>query len=96
MATVVYGVRELQAKIGAALRAVAGGARVVITSRGKPVAALVKADTRLPGEDRVERKLRRMAAEGRIRLGKARTGPLPSRTFPGLGGVVAQLLRDRR
>lgn len=95
MKQVSYGVRELQAHIGDALRAVQRGDRVLITSRRKVVAILSKSDEKLPGESAVQRKLRRLAAEGKIRLGKP--GPIPPYTLPkGVRGLTDQVLADRR
>src|SRR6185295_18321728 len=63
MKEISFGVRELQAHLGQALRAVQRGDRVVITSHGRPVAVMGKAEPRLKGKTPVERKLLRMAAE---------------------------------
>lgn len=94
MSDVPYGVRELQAKLGDALRLVKAGNRVVVTSHGKPVAVLTRADMKASQESSVERKLRRMAAQGKIRLGRG--GAIrPYRGFPG-GGLSEQILKDRR
>jgi len=95
MKQIVFGVREFQAQIGEALRAVRRGERVIVTSHGRPVAVLSKAESKLPGESAEERILRRMAAEGRVRLGRRQTiRPFkpPLRT----GGLSAQVIADRR
>jgi len=94
MKQVTYGVRELQSHLGDALRAVRRGERVLITSHRRVVAVLLREDDELPGEDPVERKLRRMAAEGKIRLGKR--GRIPPFKAFALGGVSDQVLADRR
>jgi len=95
MKEISYGVRELQAHLGDALRATQRGDRVSITSHRKVVAYLVRADGKIPKESAVERKLRRLAAEGKIRLGKP--GPIPPYTLPpGITGLTDQLLADRR
>ena len=94
MKQVTYGVREFQARLGDALRAVQRGERVVITSRRKVVAVLTREEGELPAGDPVERKLRRMASEGRIRLGKRRR-IRPFKAFA-LQGVSDQVLADRR
>ena len=95
MKDISYGVRELQAKIGEALRAAERGDRVVITSRGRPVAVLAPADMPQKGDSAVERKLRRMAVQGRIQLGSR--APLADFKAPALGGgLSAQLEADRR
>jgi prevent-host-death family protein len=95
MKDISYGVRELQANLGDALRAAERGDRVIITSRGRPVAILAAVDARLKGESAGERKLRRLAAQGRIRLGAR--GAIPDYKAPSLaGGLSAQLEADRR
>lgn len=94
MRDVSYGVRELQAKLGDALRLVKAGNRVIVTSHGKPVAVLMRTDMKEIPDSAVDRKLRRMAAQGKIRLGRG--GPIrPFRPW-NIGGVVEQLLKDRR
>jgi prevent-host-death family protein len=94
MKTLILGVRELQARLGEALRAVQAGARVIVTSRGRQVAVLTGASGKAPGESAIDRRLRRLAAEGRIRLGRG--GPIrPFKPLP-YGGLVARLLADRQ
>ena len=95
MKQVTYGIRELQANLGDAIRAAQRGDQVLVTSRGKIVATLHGAHGKLPRESAVRRKLRRLAAEGKVRLGKP--GPIPPYTLPpGITGLTEQLLADRR
>jgi prevent-host-death family protein len=94
MKYVTYGVRELQANLGDALRAARRGERVIITSRNKAVALLTRIDAELPDEPAIERKLRRMAAQGRIRIGDP--SPIPLFKPMAIGGLARQLLADRR
>ncbi|MBI2923534.1 MAG: type II toxin-antitoxin system prevent-host-death family antitoxin [Planctomycetes bacterium] len=95
MKEIVFGVRELQAHLGRALQAVRDGHRVVITRRDLPVALLVKSDARLPQDSALDRRLRRLAAEGRIFLG--RRGRIAPYSLPaGLKGLTEQVLKDRR
>jgi len=94
MGAVAYSVRELQARIGKALESVRKGNRVWVTSRGRPVALLVPPEGEAPGESPVERKLNRLAAEGKIRLGNGKAVP-PFKALR-MGGLVAQVLADRR
>ena len=94
MKLVPYGVREVQAQIGKALRIVERGGSVLITSRGRPVAMLVAPDVKLRGETDEDWKLRRLAAEGRIILGNGRRIRM-RRGFP-IGSVSAQVLADRQ
>lgn len=90
----VYGVRELQAHLGEALRAVQGGGTVTVTSRGRPVAVLSSPERPLPGASPLERRLRRLAAEGRLILGRG--GPIGDYRVARGSGLAARLLRDRR
>jgi prevent-host-death family protein len=94
MEYITFGVREFQAHLGDALRAAERGERVVITSRNRAVAMLCKVDVRLGAESAADRKLRRLAAAGRIRLGD----PTPIAPFqaPRIGGLSKRVLSDRR
>ena len=94
MKVVPYGVREVQAQIGKALRIVEKGGTILITSRGRPVAMIVAPDTKLAGESEEDWKLRRMAAEGRIIPGNGRRIRRP-RGYP-LGNASAQVIADRQ
>jgi prevent-host-death family protein len=89
-----YGVRELQAHLGEALRAVDRGDRIVITSRGRAVAVLAKADAESSEDSAQERRLKRLAAEGKIRMGKR--GAIPAYQVPRVAGLAKQLDTDRR
>ena len=94
MKQITYGVRELQAHIGDALRAVERGERVLITSRHRVVAVLSKGNGKIGKETTVERKLRRLASEGKVRLGKP--GRIkPFKGFP-IHGVTDLFLAERR
>ncbi len=94
MSQLTLGVRELQANLGTALRAVQADQRVVVTSRGKPVALLVGAKGVVRGEPAVDRKLRRLAAAGKAKLGASK--PIRAFRAPRIGGLSAQVLADRR
>ncbi|HLY73114.1 MAG TPA: type II toxin-antitoxin system prevent-host-death family antitoxin [Planctomycetota bacterium] len=94
MRDVSYGVRELQARLGQALRAVQRGDRVIITSHGRPVAKIDRVTAETKALPAVERKLLRLAAEGRLVLGKR--GPIPDYVAPRVGGLAEQVLSDRR
>jgi len=93
MKVIPYGVREVQAQIGKALRIVEKGGTILVTSRGRPVAMIVAPDVKLAGETEEDWKLRRMAADGRIILGNGRRIRRP-RGYP-LGGVSDQVIADR-
>lgn len=94
MKEISYGVRELQANLGQALRAVRRGDRIVVTSHGRPVATIAKADPSVRALPSLERKLLRLAAEGKLILGKR--GPIPDYAAPRIGGLAKQVLADRR
>ena len=94
MKDVTYGVREFQANLGEALRAVQRGDRVLITSRGRAVAILAHTDATLPGESALDRKVRRLAAEGKLVRGKP--GSVPPFKAPRISGLTRQVLSDRR
>ena len=94
MKVITYGVREFQANIGKALRAAEKGNQVIITSHRKAVAVLAKVDAELPGESPEDRKLRRLAVEGRIRLGDP--GAIKPFKVPRVGGLSDQVRADRR
>jgi prevent-host-death family protein len=89
-----YGVREFQARLGEALRAAGRGDRVVITSRGRAVAVLARPDADEPGDSPEDRRRKRLAAEGKLRLGKR--GPAPPYRLPRVRGLARQLEADRR
>jgi prevent-host-death family protein len=93
MKYLTFGVRDLQAHIGKALRLVAQGERIQVTSHGKVVAVIGASDTKLSGESAVDRKLRRLAAQGRLRLGKP--GKIRPYKLPKISGLTEQLLADR-
>ena len=94
METVTYGVRELQAKLGVVLRAVESGARVYVASRKRIVAMITRPDAEVPEESPIDRKLRRLAAQDKVRLGiRGRIRPY---RVPRVEGLVQQVLADRR
>lgn len=94
MKHVSYGVREFQAKLGEALRAAGRGDRVVITSRGRAVAVLARPDSDEPGDSPEDRRRKRLAAEGKLKLGKR--GAIPPYRLPRVSGLAKQLKADRR
>jgi len=93
MKVVTYGVRELRAKIGKALRIVERGGSIVVTSRGRPVAMVVPPDSKLAGETHEDWVLRRMAAEGRIIPGNGKR--IRRHRGYALGNVSNQVIADR-
>jgi prevent-host-death family protein len=94
MKIISYGVRELQANLGRALRAAANGDRIVVTSRRRAVAVLTRLDSELPDESAVDRKLRRLSSEGKILLGDS--SPIKPYDAVRIGGLSELILSDRR
>ena len=94
MKDISYGVRELQANLGKALRAVERGDRVIITSHGRPVATIARVGMSAKALPPLERKRLRLAAEGKLILGKP--GPIPPYVAPHVSGLAEQVLADRR
>jgi prevent-host-death family protein len=88
------GSRELKNRLGRYLRRVASGEELLITDRGKPVARLTsvrraQGEPQEPGE-----LLRRLAAEGQIRLA---TRPFRKRKPPiNRGKSLSQILLEDR
>ena len=94
MKVVPYGVREVQAQIGKALRIVAKGGTILVTSRGRPVAMIVPPEARLAGESEEDWTLRRLAAEGKIIPGNGKR-VRKFRGFP-IGNASERFIADRR
>ena len=95
MKEISYGVRELQAHISEALRAVHAGTRVVIVSRNRPVAELVtirKPSKKLSAQ---ARKLERLCREGRL-IPPSKTGLLPPFKGVPMPGLLEEFLANRR
>lgn len=94
MEQLTIGMRDLQANLAEAIRIASEGGHVLVTSRGKIVAVISGPHGKVPKETPVMRKLRRLAAEGKVRLGKP--GKIPPFSLPPIPGLTEQLLQDRR
>jgi prevent-host-death family protein len=92
--TVEVSVRELKTHLSAYLNRARCGERIVVTSRGQPVAELSGPPTR---EKSIEERLREMEARGEIRLGKGKYVP-PKRLIPlqGEGPSVSEMVLEDR
>jgi len=91
---ITLGIRRFQARIGEALRAVRAGRRIVLTSRGRPVAEVVPPGARTRPRTTEERALMRLVEEGRLLPGTGR--PAPPRRVSALGaGLSAEIQRGR-
>ena len=85
------GVRELKAQLSMHLRRVAGGERLVVTDRGRPIASLVPVE-RVPALDWAHA----MVAEGRARWSGGKPIGL-SKRIRSRGTPTSQMvLEDRR
>jgi prevent-host-death family protein len=86
------GARELKTHMGRYLRLVRGGATLIITDRGKPVAELRPVAAEVRGLDEV---LADLEALGEISIGRGE--PLPERKPHVLGGVpLSETISDER
>jgi prevent-host-death family protein len=89
------GSREFKNRMGRYMRAVRRGQSLLLTERGKPVAKVVPPDPEPAGEPTVMDILKRLEAEGKIRLAKrplSKFRPIPSR-----GKLASRMiLEDRR
>lgn len=88
------GSRELKNRLGRYLRRVASGEELLITDRGKPVACLVSAPRASNDPPKPDEVLRKLAAEGHIRLA---TKPFRRRKPPlNRGKSLSRVLLDDR
>jgi prevent-host-death family protein len=89
------GSREFKNRLGRYLSAVRRGETLLVTDRGKPVAKVVPPDQDLLSKPSFEEVLKRLQAEGAIRLAKGRLGPFkPVRSR---GKSLSQtIIEDRR
>lgn len=85
------GIRALQQHASEVVRRAAAGETVIVTDRGRPVARLVPLQGG-PLEQRI--------AEGSVRVARRRPralpAPLPARSGPTLGELLAQARHDER
>ncbi len=95
MKDIYFGVREFQAQIGRALRAVRDGKRVIITSHDREVAVVTRPSRTNPKKSALDRKLDQLAAEGYLRRGNGK--PIRESDIPTfrLDGVIEELRRQR-
>jgi prevent-host-death family protein len=89
------GSREFKNRLGRYLSAVRRGETLLVTDRGKPVAKVIPPDQDLPPKPSFEEVLKRLEAEGAIRLAKGRLGPF--KAVRSRGKSLSQtILEDRR
>lgn len=95
MKDLIYGVKELQARLSSALRAVQAGSRVVVTSHDRPIAEIGPPRKSSGKTSPQERRLQRLIQRGLL-LPAVKPGPMPMPRPLRIGGLTEQLLRDRR
>jgi prevent-host-death family protein len=89
-----YSMSELGANLAKVIRAAGRGYRILVTSRGEVVAMITGASDRIADDSAINRKLRNMAAQGKILLGRG--GCIKPFKSLDLTGVSDQILADRR
>jgi len=87
------GSRELKNRLGHYLELVENGEPILVTERGRPVAKLVPTEASSAAGPSLEEKLRELAAQGHLRLGKrpfARFKPAPARGKPASRMIIEE------
>jgi len=91
----MVGSREFKNRLGRYLRAVRKGQTLLITDRGKPVARVSPPDQNRDSELTFSDLLKKLEAEGKIRLPKRPLGKF--RAVPSRGKSASQMIiEDRR
>jgi prevent-host-death family protein len=89
------GSREFKNRMGRYMRAIRKGQSLLLTDRGKPVAKISPADEEAKPEPTTMDILKRLEAEGKLRLGKRPLGKF--RAIPSRGKSASEMiLEDRR
>lgn len=89
------GSREFKNRMGRYMKAVRQGQSLLLTERGKPVAKIVPPDPEPATEPTLMDVLRRLEAEGKIRLAKRPLGKF--RAIPSRGKSASEMIiEDRR
>lgn len=89
------GSRELKNRLGRYLQMVRRGKTLIITDRGKPIAKVSPPDDDAQPEPTLMEVLKRLDAEGKIRLAKGRIGKF--RAVPSRGKSASEMIiEDRR
>ena len=91
MVTTDIGIRELKAKLSECVRRAAGGERLIVTDRGRPVAQLTPLDdSTLDDLARIEQGV----AEGWITPPRRPRGLGPARPIPSSSGLTVMEVLD--
>lgn len=89
------GSREFKNRMGRYMRAIRKGQSLLLTDRGKPIAKISPADEEAKPEPTIMDVLKRLEAEGKLRLGKRPLGKF--RAIPSRGKSASEMiLEDRR
>lgn len=89
------GSREFKNRMGRYMRAIRKGESLLLTDRGKPVAKISPADEEANPEPTIMDILKRLEAEGKLRLGRRPLGKF--RAIPSRGKSASEMiLEDRR
>ncbi len=89
------GSREFKNRMGRYMKAVRQGQSLLLTERGKPVAKVVPPDPEPAEEPTLTDVLKKLEAEGKIRLAKRPLGKL--RAIPSRGKSASEMIiEDRR
>lgn len=89
------GSRELKNRLGAYLKRVRRGERLLVTDRGEPVAQLTPVEPEPQPKKPLQEILEELAAQGLLRLGTQKFGPV--KPVPSRGKSASQMIiEDRR
>jgi prevent-host-death family protein len=89
------GSREFKNRMGRYMRAIRKGQSLLLTDRGKPIAKISPADDEANPEPTIMDVLKRLEAEGKLRLGRRPLGKF--RAIPSRGKSASEMiLEDRR
>ena len=98
MATVKrVGSRELKNRLGAYLKRVRRGERLIITDRGEPVAQITPVEPEPPRPKTLEEIHQELAAQGLLRLATGKLSALSLKPIPSRGKSASEMIiEDRR
>ena len=95
MKDITYGVKEFQAHVSEALRAVQSGRRVIVVSRNRPVAEMVLPRKPVRKMSALDRKLERLYESGKLSR-PLKSGPIPYFKGAPMPGILEEFLANRR
>jgi prevent-host-death family protein len=86
--------REFKNRMGRYMKAVRKGQSLLLTDRGRPVAKLCPPDPESSPEPSLEDVLKRLEAEGKIRLAKGSLGKFSA--IPSRGKLASEMIIEDR